>query len=273
MMQLLALLPSHLLEHLTEVVGEAHSVRSASDPLELHRLLRSVDASLLLVDPMVADGRFADDIERLIIEFSNLPTVVYTTVSARAMGLVLRFAPLGVRHLVLFEHDDEPHQLLELIDRVPAYPVIELMLRELREMLSPLPASVRRAVQQIFISPSGARTGADLAAMAGMTRRSLYRHMLASGLRPRDLIDCARLLRAFVLLRIPGNRLKDTSAKLGFADPDTLRDLIREWTGQTTRSLRRDIEPDTLVRLLAAHLQRTRGEFDTLLEPLGATAE
>lgn len=176
-----------------------------------------------------------------------------------------------MRHLVLFEHDDEPRHLLELIDRVSAYPVIELMVHELREVLSPLPASVRRAAQQLFASPFSARTGADLAAMAGMTRRSLYRHMLARGLRPRDLIDCARLLRGFVL-RIPGNRLKDSSAKLGFADPDTLRDLIREWTGQTTQSFQRDIEPDTLVHLPAAHRQRTRGVLDTLLEPLGATA-
>ena len=95
-----------------------------------------------------------------------------------------------------------------------------------------------------------------LAQLAGMTRRTLYRLMAPTGLQPRKVIDCARLLRAYTLLREPGSRLKETSAKLGFADPQTLSDLIREWTGQTTRSIHHGVPAATFAHLLATYLLR-----------------
>jgi AraC-like DNA-binding protein len=250
-MNIVALLPSELLAQLIDAVGDAHSLHAATDPVELNQLTASVDADLVIIDPTICVGRFADAIIEIVFGLQDVPVVVYTIVSALAMALVLRLAPVGVRHLVLYGIDDEPHAFLALIERVPAYPIIDLMLRELNDALSTLPSRVNRAVELLFKSPSRARTGAELAQMAGMTRRSLYRHMATAGLQPRDLIDCARLLRAYTLLRAPGSRLKETSAKLGFARSQTLSDLLREWTGQTTRGIPRGMKPDAFVRLLA----------------------
>lgn len=255
-MRVLTLLPPKLQTHVNAVVGGEHSVHPASDSSALHRLIRSVDVDLLIVDPTARDGLFAEDIENAIAQFQLIPTIVYTSVSAAAMKLVLRLAPLGVHHMVLYEIDDDPKLFLELIERAPAHLLVDLMLHELQETLSSLPRSVARAVELVFKSPSRARTSTDLAALAGMNRRSLYRHIGDVGLQPRQLIDCAVLLRAYSLLREPGCRLRDTSSKLGFADPQTLRDLMREATGYSLRSIQDEVPPALFVHLLKVYLLR-----------------
>lgn len=269
-MHIVALLSSELLGRLTDVIADAHTLCGASDGIELRQRLDAVDADLVIIDPTMADGRYAEAIEAAVAELPRLPVIVYTTVSAKAMALVLRLAPLGVRHLVLYGFDDDPQRLLELIERVPADPVIDLMLQALADQLSSLPAPVRRAVQSLFKSPTRVRTGADLARTADMTRRSLYRHMASVGLQPRHLIDCARLLRVYTLLRAPDARLKQASAQLGFARPQTLSDLLKDWTGLSARRIRQGIDPAAFVRLLSAHLlsrTNTTSESEVAAQP------
>ena len=86
--------------------------------------------------------------------------------------------------------------------------------------------------------------------------------MTPAGLQPRHLIVCARLLRAYTLLRTPGSRLKEITVKVGYSDPDTLTKLLHEWTGQSPKDIRRDIAPAAFVRLLAEHLQYVDPEQD-----------
>lgn len=255
-MQIVALLP---IEHLTQLMvtlGDIHVVHAASEPVALHQLLCTVDADLMMLDPMTGKGEFGDAVEEIVGVFRDVPLVVYTTVSAASMACVLRLAPLGLRHLVLYGIDDDPRALMELIERIPSSPLAEAMLTALRDPLALLPMTARRAVAVLFHSPSRVRTGADLAALAGMTRRSLYRHMAIVGLQPRLLIDAALLVRAYSLLRPRGSRLKDASARLGFARPETLSQLFREWTGYTARSVHQALDPASFVQLLARNVIR-----------------
>jgi len=128
--------------------------------------------------------------------------------------------------------------------------------------LRTLPVAVSRAVEHLFRSPTRVRNSQELAKLAGMASRSLYRHMMPAGLQPRHLIVCARLLRAYTLLRTPGSRLKEITAKVGYADPDTLTKLLQEWTGQSPKEIRRDVPPELFVRLLADHLGHADPEQD-----------
>ena len=255
-MQVITLLPPKLLAHVVEVLAGAHSVHSATNPIELHRIICSQDAGLLILDPALHDGEFAGAIEATVAQFQSLPVLVYTTVSARAMGLTLRLAHVGVRHLVLHEIDDDPRRFLEVIERVPAYPVIDVMLHELDGPLSLLPPRVTRAMELLFQSPSRARTSIDFAQLAGMTRRTLYRHMAPAGLQPRKVIDCAPPASVHAPAR-SGQPIEGNQYKLGLAGPQTLRDLIREWTGQTTRRIQHGIPAAKFAHLRATYLLRS----------------
>ena len=261
-LHVVALLPRHLLAHLRIVLGAAHSLDTAIDPAELHSLLHKGLVDLLIVDPALREGQFGDALEAIIAQHPTVPVVIYTVLGPTAMRMVVRFARLNVQHVVLNRFDDEPGRFLDLIERVPAHPMAELMLRELAASLRTMPVVVSRAVEHLFRSPTRVKNSQELAKLAGMASRSLYRHMMPAGLQPRHLIVCARLLRAYTLLRTPGSRLKEITIKVGYADPDTLTKLLHEWTGQSPKEIRRDVPPERFVRLLADHLRPADPEQD-----------
>ena len=259
-LHVVALLPRNLLSHLRIVLGDVHSLQTAADAAELHSLLRSTDVDVLVVDPATGDGKWERTVEEVVTSHPALPVVVYTTLTPSAMRQVVRLARLGIQHVVLNRFDDEPRRFLDLLERAPAHPLAELMLRELAASLKSLPVVLIRAIEQLFRSPARVKNSQELAGLAGMLPRTMYRHLTPAGLQPRHLLVCARLLRAYTLLRDPGVRLKEIALKLGYADPDLLSEQLREWSGCSPRELRSTLAPGEFVHALAAHLLRTDAE-------------
>ncbi len=217
-------------------------------------MLATEDPDLLILDPAARDGSMSDSLESLVTRHPGLPVIVYTTLTPQAMRLVVRLARVGVQHVVLNRFDDEPRRFLDLIERVPAHPMSELLLEQLSEPMRQLPVVLARAIEQLVRSPSRAASVPELATLAGMTSRTLYRYMAPARLPPRELIVCARLLRAYTFLNSPDSRLKEVSVKLGYADPARLSEQLREWTGLAPKDLRHAIEPTEFVRRLVERL-------------------
>jgi AraC-like DNA-binding protein len=256
-LHVVAFLPRHLLGHLRTVLGNAHSLSAATDAAELYTMLAAEDPDLLVLDPAARDGAMVESIEALIGRHPGLPVIVYTTLTPQAMRLVVRLARVGVQHVVLNRFDDEPRRFLDLIERVPAHPLSELLLEQLAEPMRQLPVVLARAIEQLVRSPSRAASVPELAALAGMTSRTLYRYMTPARLPPRELIVCARLLRAYTFLRAPDSRLKEVSVKLGYTDPTRLSEQLRDWTGFSPKELRHAAEPTEFVRRLVERLRRS----------------
>ena len=231
-------------------------------------MLRVGDADVLIVDPSLRVGLLAEAIEEIMARHPSLPVIVYTTLAPAAMRVVVRLARLGVQHVVLNRFDDEPRRFLELIERVPAHPVAELMLQELAESLRLMPVVLARAVEQMIRSPSRVRSTQDLATMAGMTLRTVYRHLTPMGLQPRHLIVSARLVRAYIFLRGPESRLKEVALKLGYADPATLSEQLKSWSGLSPRDIPRSLTAEEYVRRIADHLRRIGAEEEGEVEPV-----
>ena len=219
-------------------------------------MLGAEDPDLLVLDPTAREGAIVDTLEAIVQRHSGLPVIIYTTLTPQAMRLVVRLARVGVQHVVLNRFDDEPRRFLDLIERVPSHPLAELLLQELAEPMRRLPVVLARAIEQLVRSPSRAPSVPELASLAGMTARTLYRYMAAARLPPRELIVCARLLRAYSFLRSPDSRLKEVSLKLGYAEPERLSEQLREWTGYSPKELRHLVEPTDYVRRLVEHLRR-----------------
>jgi AraC-like DNA-binding protein len=259
-LHVVALLPRNLLHHLRIVLGELHTLSTAADAAELHALLRSSDADVLVVDPAMNGGAWVGALEEIVAADPLLPAIVYTALTPAAMRQVVQLAHVGLRHVVLNRFDDEPTRFLDLIERAPAHPLAEAMLQELAVPLQALPVIVTRAIEQLFRSPARVKNTRDLASLAGMLPRTLYRHLVPVGLQPRQLLICARLLRIYTLVRGPGARIKEIALKLGYPDPDHLSDQLREWTGCSSKDLRSTLSPEQLVRVLASHLLGANAE-------------
>jgi AraC-like DNA-binding protein len=259
-LHLAALLPSNLLTHLRVVLGGQHSLSVVGSASELHTLLRSSDIDVLVVDPVMHEGESDAALDELVAAYPQVPAIVYTTLTPAAMRQVVRLARMGLQHVVLNRFDDEPSRFLDLIERAPAHPLAESMLQELAVPLRALPVIVTRAIEQLFRSPARVKNTQELARLAGMIPRTLYRHLMPVGLQPRQLLICARLLRTYTLVREPGVRVKEVAFKLGYADPDHLTEQLREWTGCSPKDLRSTLTPDRFVRVLASHLLRSNAE-------------
>jgi AraC-like DNA-binding protein len=249
------------------VLGDSHVLSTATDAAELHSSLRAGEIDLLVVDPSMREGVFAGAVEETIVRHPALPVVVYTTLTPDAMRMVVRMGRLGVQHVVLNRFDDEPRRFQELLERVPAQPLAELMLQELAEQLRLVPIVVARAIEQLFRSPARVRSVQELARMAGMIPRTFYRQLEPVGLQPRELLVCARLLRVYVLLREPEPRLKEIALKLGYAEPGLMSEQLRAWTGVSPREIRRTITAERFVKLLTERLRHSESRLDDLTKP------
>jgi transcriptional regulator GlxA family with amidase domain len=172
---------------------------------------------------------------------------------------IVRLAKSGVEHVVLNRFDDEPRRFLDLLEGIPAYSLGERMLVELADPLADLPVTVVRAIDQLFRSPGRFKNAQDLAAAAGMNLRTLYRNLEPAGIfSARALVVSARLLRAYAYLQDPGRSIKDVAAKAGYHSPWQLSQQMRELTGRTTDQVRRELNGEALVTLLAEQVQRRR---------------
>ncbi len=221
--------------------------------------MKHLVTDIVVADPAATGTAEVEALEDLRRLFPSLPVVVYTSLAPASMKAIVRLAKSGVDHVVLSRFDDEPGKFLELIEGIPAFALGDCMLRELAGSMTELPVVVARAVDQLFRSPSRFRSAQDLADAAGMNLRTLYRNLEPAGIySARSLVVSARLLRAYAYLQDPGRSIKDVAAKAGYHSPWQLSQLMREMTGMTTEQVRREVNGDALVTLLAEQVRRRR---------------
>ncbi len=256
-MDVVAYLPRQLQTHLTIVLGSQHSLIPAAgwEDLRATVLLRVTD--ILVVDP-VADGKpTTEPILEIHRQLPALPIVVYTTLSPVSMRAILTLGRAGIEHVVLNRFDDERRRFLELLERVPGQALSEQMLRLLAPELGRIPPSMLRAIELLFRSPARFRNAQDLAAAAGAIPRTLYRQLEIAGIHsPRLLVAAARLVRVYSLLRDPGRQIKEVAAKAGYSSQFQLVQHMRTLTGYTPRMVRKQVESDQFVALLADGVRR-----------------
>jgi AraC-like DNA-binding protein len=252
-----ALLSPQLLTHLRVVLGRGHRLHPVEGWSELARILRTEAVDLLVADPG-ADGHVrVAELQQLIRQFPSVPVVIYTALSPATMKAVVQLARVGVEHVVLNRFDDEPRRFKDLLEGVPGHALADQMLRQLAGPLAGLPIQVSRAVEQLFRSPGRFRSTDDLAAAAGMNKRTLYRNLEPVGFfSPRLLVVAARLLRVYAHLRDPGRQIKEISDKVGYHSPWQLTQQMREVTGHTPRTVRRRVGADEFIALLARRVYR-----------------
>lgn len=258
-MDVVAYLPRPLLSHLKIVVGAEHSLTAVWSWAELQATVKHLVTDVVVADPVAGGTVEVESLETLRREFPSLPVVVYTSLAPASIKAIVRLAKSGVEHVVLARFDDEPRKFLELIEGIPAFALGDRMLRELAGPLSCLPVVVVRAIDQLFRSPSRFKSSQDLAEAAGMNLRTLYRNLEPAGIfSARSLVVSARLLRAYAYLQDPGRSIKDVAAKAGYHSPWQLSQQMRELTGSTTEQVRREVDSDALVALLAEQIRRRR---------------
>jgi len=115
---------------------------------------------------------------------------------------------------------------------------VDTEVRELQAaMLADFPATVRRAVRkQLIIGSSGMD---DVAAMFGMHRRTLDRHLQKHGLRYGELVEGVEEEIARQLLRDTDLQVQQVAESLRYSSAANFATAFRRWTGMTPSEYRR----------------------------------
>lgn len=226
----------------------------------LHELARGDLIHLVVADPAGSNGRCTDELLRLRATWPLITIVLYTHLRAALMPSIVRLAQSGVQDVVIYGTDDSKSRFEELIERSAAVPLTSATLRLLGSKLDRLPSALAAAIREMFDSPRKLAGVHQLAAAAGTTRRSLYRHCSAAGFRsPRLLVASARILRAAHVLAHSDMSVRDVAFSLGFSKPDIMTLQVVSLTGLRPRQLRNSSVLADLPEIIAERLGSSPG--------------
>jgi AraC-like DNA-binding protein len=241
------------------VLGAEHALSTVSSWPELDATIKHRNVDVIVADPAATGSVEIEPLEDIRRQFPSLAIVVYTLLAPPSIKAIVRLAKSGVEHVVLCRFDDEPRRFLDLLESIPGHTLGDRMLAELSEPLSVLPVTVVRAIDQLFRAPARFKSAQDLAMAAGMNLRTLYRNLEPAGIySARALVVSARVLRAYSFLQDPGRSIKDVAAKAGYPSAWQLSVQLRELTGRTAEQVRREVNQESLVTLLAEQVRRRR---------------
>lgn len=266
-MEVAARLSPPLLSHLRLALEDEHALTVADGWSELIEVVRTRPIDVVLIDPRADGSMSTDEVGQLLGRYPTLPVVVYTLLTPELLRATVELARIGVQHVILRGFDDEPRRIRELVERLPAHRLSDIVLQGLATRLDSGPPLLRRAIKRMFDAPHAFRNVEDLACAAGMTRRNLDRWLGRLGLASaRMLILAARLTRAVHYMRDSGYLLDDITKKLGYASPRLFARQVRAATGLTPSMLRERGEPEKLMQELTARLCRQEAARDEDLQ-------
>ena len=259
-MEVAARLPLLLLSRLRRVVETEHILTVTGGWDELIEVVRSRPIDVVVADPRVDGTVRTVELRALLGRYPTLPMVLYTSLSPESLRATVELAQCGAHHVVLRGFDDEPARFRELLGRLPACRLSELVLQGLGTYLDEGPPLLKRAITQLFEAPHGFQSVKDLALAAGMTRRSLDRWLDRMGLASaRTMLLGARVTRAFYYMRDPGYLLDDITKKLGYSSPRLFARQVRAATGLTPSMLRETVDSEMFMTQVTALLCRRGG--------------
>jgi AraC-like DNA-binding protein len=252
LMDVVAYLPPSLRQTLHAAVGRAHSVRDAEDWPALGRLLRGSAVDAVILDPTVAEGVYGMQLAALSRRHARVPMVVYTSLTAPAMRAVAALGSAAVRDVVLAGIDDAPERLLAVVERQPGLTLGAAVVHRLAGPLDSLPTALGEAIRRMLLRSGEVTNASELAAAAGMPRRTLYRSCEAAGFAsPSVIVRAARLLHAYAWLRDADQSAGDVVERLGYSSRQLFWRHVWETFDMRPTDLRRDLRSEEFVRRLA----------------------
>ena len=264
-MDVVAYLPPPLLSHLRIVLGDRHQLTVVHGWEGLEVVVKREQADVVVLDPTLPGTVRVSETVLLQERYPSLRVVVYTSLSANAVRLVVELAKHGLQHVVLHRFDDDPRRFSDLLTQLPGHALGELLLEQVKDAVAALPPRVGGAIARMVRAPRHYSTVDDLAAGAGMTRRQLYRVLEGAGFTsPRLLVQAARGVRAFAFLRDPERLLEDVSKKLGYSEPRVLNRVILELVGARPLEARGTMTSQEFVERVAARLFAPAVELDDM---------
>lgn len=217
-------------------------------PAEVRARVRTTRVDGVICDPVAGAASDATDIFWLATDFPTLHITVYTVLEPGVAQVLARLASAGIRDVVLFGYEDAPGRWGDLVVRAAVRDAVTRTIIALAPTLKQVGSPLRDVLEGVFRAPCKFHTVDDVAAAAGLTRRTVYRRLEHVGVHAvRDWIEGARLTGAFALLRDPSRQVRDVAGAVGYGGPHDLSARLRGWTGCSVAQLRESVTAEEFV--------------------------
>lgn len=221
---LLVYLPKALESRIRQAARPGDVVVTAQNWADVTSRLREGPVDVLFVDPETSPIPVTPIVSQILGTFPSVVVTVYSQLTPSTVVVVHELSKVGLHHVVLRQYDDEPSRVRLFLATVPNRQLIPLVFRTLDAELSRLPTIAVQRVRDVFESPGTIRSVDEFASYMALSRTRLYELFTEVGLgSPKRLLIAARLLRAYIYLRDPGNAFSQVAAKAGFVDERVLR--------------------------------------------------
>lgn len=252
-MEVLARLSAPLAAQLQIALAGDHTLAIVDGWGALLLAIRERPVDLVVLDPRTSGGLELGQARELLARHPTLPVVIYTTLAADSMQATVMLAKLGVQHVVLRGFDDEPRRFRQMLDQLPAVRLSNSVLQHVLPHVQDAPILFIRAITRLFEAPQEFVDVDELARMSGMTRRTLDRWFVRSGLASaRTMILVARLTRAKHYMSDPGFLLEDIAKKMGYSSIRRFARQVRAATGMTPSTMRSSFTTEEFTMRMAA---------------------
>lgn len=208
-------------------------------PTGLTTILETSPVNLVVLDP--AEPRLAGrlrDVTDALARYDWIPCVIYTNLSAPGITPLPQLLRGGASGLLLAGIDDGTTAIRELILRLTADAVANLLLDALARPIERLPVPLVQAIRLLFAAPHRFPSVEDLASAASMSRRHVHRLVTDVGLTsPTQLLVTARVLRAYQMLRSGEMTVQGAAQRLRVAPRILARHLRLTTDVRTSREM------------------------------------
>ena len=252
---ILAYLPTRLLRHLQFVLGSERAPLIARTWADIDPILQSKPISAAVIDPSSDHPSKELELEQLMRSYPSLPVIAYLPLTAKAFGAVSNLAEKGLRHVVLYSHDDEDVKFLSLIEQAQTSPLTTRLLGELEPRLTMLPLRLAKAVEKLFTQPHLFPNAQDLSRVSAIPLVRSHRALREAGFStPKKIFIAAKLLKAYAYLGDPAHSVNAVAKKLGYRHTRILADHSNELFGLNPSRLHSYMTDDQAIEKILASI-------------------
>lgn len=252
---IIALVSKEARARLDQAVQPGCSWRWTASPAELLRYVKIGGSRGVVVDPGLIDAQLSRDLGLLLVKMS-CPLVLYAA-RLEPCGMVNAVALGGSTSssLLVLNFNDDMDSLSSVLTALPDPSPIAAFLEMLRPVIARLPVSMWHTIEALVARSNASNSPNEIAAQSCLTRRSVDRALQRAGVRSAaQLVNTARIVRAFGPLRNPTLPISRIAAILGVASQRALNDQCIAVTGSDIAALRRMSGPTELLERISAHL-------------------
>jgi AraC-like DNA-binding protein len=215
-LSILAYLPARQLRHLQFVLGNDQPLLVARKWDDIDELVQAHAVSIAVIDPSEGAGK-SIELEQLMTRYPSLPVIAYVSLTTQAFTTITQLSQTGLKHVVLYSHDDGAQRFLPLIDQVQTSPLTQRVIDRLRPRLVMLPLRLAKTFESLFAEPHRFPNAQDLATQSTIPLVRVYRAFHEAGLAtPKKVFIAAKMLKAYAYLGDPAHSVNAVSKKLGY---------------------------------------------------------